>query len=186
MLENTQDKNIKQNNGSEPDGEIMVAVFNKTIYIKPFGFATQQNALGLPDFLKVMLQKGNQKVAFDLLECVEMDSTFLGGIASAALTPTLRKKKNVVILNASEHAKRQIQLIGLQDLTALKEEACTPPPDLQLSRIDFFHLPSSEKERLERIKELHEQLAGLNARNRQNFGAFVKMLDEELQQKKEE
>ncbi len=170
-----------QFNEPGPEGEILVAVFNDTIYVKPFGFATQENALGLPDFLSTMLRKGTRKITFDLQECAVMDSTFLGVIASAALDHVHGSKKNVLIINSDERARRQVRNLGLTGVVALKAEPCDPPPDLQLSRIDFFHLPKSEKERLERIKDMHEQLVHLNARNRQNFGAFIEMLDEELE-----
>lgn len=164
---------------SGANGEILVAVFDNTIYVKPFGFATQQNALGLPDFLNCMFRNGHKKVTVDLEKCSGMDSTFLGVIATAALSPS-SAKKNVVIINAGDEAKMQLQRIGLMDVIAFKEEPCPPPPDLQLSHIDFFHLPSSEKERVCRIKELHQQLIRLNEKNRKKFGSFIKMLDEEL------
>ena len=178
----SKNKNTTDNPEYNPasDGEVLVAVFNNTIYVKPFGFATQQNALGLPDFLNAMFREGAKKVTFDLKECKGMDSTFLGVIATAALSPAFRKKKNVLIINAEPNAKKQLQRIGLLDLVALKEEPCPPPPDLQLSRVDFFHLPQSERERIARIKDLHKQLIQLNERNRQNFGAFVSMLEDEL------
>ncbi len=180
-MANTQDNNRKPVNGSPSDGDVLVAVFDKTIFVKPFGFATQQNVLGLPDFLNTMFREGSKKVTFDLQECRGMDSTFLGVIATAALNPAFRTKKNVIIINAGPKAKKQLRRIGLLNVVAFKEEPCPPPPDLQLSRIDFFHLPGSEKERIKRIKELHEQLIRLNLRNRKNFSSFVKMLDEELE-----
>ncbi len=167
---------------SDSEGEILVAVFNETIYVKPFGFATQQNALGLPDFFHTMFQNGNIKVTFDLQECTAMDSTFLGVIATAALNSSHDARKNVVIINAGAQAKRQLQRIGLLQVVAFKEEPCQPPPDLQLSHIDFFHLPNSEKERVKRIKDLHEQLIQLNARNKGKFAGFIEMLNKELEQ----
>lgn len=159
---------------------ILVAVVAKTVYVKPFGYATQRTCLGLPDFLSAMLREGCTSVAFDLAQCGGMDSTFLGVIASAALSGMEPQGKRVVMLNAGEHARRDLRMIGLLGYLAFPGESCQPPRGLKLSRIDFVHLPSTERERLQTIRDLHEALIKLNEKNRRNFGPFVKMLGDEL------
>lgn len=166
----------------EEDGRILVAVFDKTIYIKPMGHATQENCLGLPDFIKAMFRQGCMSVTFDLEDCRAMDSTFLGVVASAAMSSAHGRGKGVLIVNANEQAKHEFEMIGLVPVVAFKEEHCEPPPDLELSQIDFVHLPNNERERIEKIKEVHEQLIELNERNRRNFQGFIDMLEEELQE----
>ena len=160
---------------------ILVAVLDRTVYVRPFGYATQKDCLGLPDFLKAMFREGCVNVAFDLGETVGMDSTFLGVIASAAMPGPRTGEKSVVVLNADEHARRELRTIGLVGVIALRDEPYEPPADVELSEVDFVHLPGTERERLIRIKELHEGLVKLNDKNKRNFGAFVKMLDEELE-----
>lgn len=164
----------------DAEGRILVAVVDKTIYVKPIGYATQDNSLGLPDFLRAMFRQGCTSVTFDLDECRAMDSTFLGVVASAAMSGPHGRGKSVLIINANAEAKRELKMIGLLPVVALREDKTEPPPDLELSRIDFVHLPNDERERIERIKELHEELIKLNEQNRQNFGNFIEMLDEEL------
>ncbi len=166
---------------SEED-RILVAVLGKTVYVKPFGDATQSNCLGLPDFLKAMFREGCTGVAFDLAECTRMDSTFLGVIASAAIPAPHEGGKAAVILNADDHARRDLRMIGLMAVVAVKEEPCEPPPGLELSPIDFVHLPATERERVRKIMDLHEQLTRLNEKNSKKFGPFVRMIGEELQQ----
>lgn len=60
-------------------------MIERTVYLKPFGFATQQNSLGIPDFVSAMFRAGCNSVSFDLACCRGMDSTFLGVIAYAAM-----------------------------------------------------------------------------------------------------
>jgi hypothetical protein len=166
------------------DGEILVAVVDKTIYVKPFGYATQQNALGLPDFISAMFREGCKSVTLDLAECEGMDSTFFGVIAAAAMSPNSGRGehgKGVLIINADAEAREQLGRIGLLPVVSIKEAPCDSPPDLQLSEIDFVHLPKTEEERLRKIKQLHEELVKLNERNRRNFGSFIEMLDKELE-----
>jgi hypothetical protein len=160
------------------DDHIEVAVIDRTVYLKPFGFGTQQNSLGIPDFLNAMFRAGCTNVAFDLAECKGADSTFLGVIATAATHR--RPGKTVVILNAGEQLLRQLRRIGLLPLVSVLEESAEPPADIQLRRIDFVHFPKTEYQKLQTVKRLHEQLVRLNEKNRRLFGSFVQMLEEEL------
>jgi anti-anti-sigma regulatory factor len=159
---------------------MLVAVVDRTIYVKPMGYATQENSLGLPEFLKAMGRQGCAHVAFDLSDCRVMDSTFLGVIASAAMSGGQGRGKSVLILNAAPQAKHELQMIGLMPVVVLKKKRVSLPPEVELSEIDFVHMPGDERERLLRIKELHQHLVKLNERNRKSFGSFVQMLEEEL------
>lgn len=167
------------------ESHIEVAVIDSTVYLKPFGFATQQNCLGIPDFLEAMFRVGCKRVAFDLGECKGMDSTFLGVIADAATAVPNRPGKTVVVLNCRENALRQLRRIGLLPLVCVHEET-VEPPQMQLSQIDFIHFPKTPQQRLQTIKRLHQQLTELNEKNKQLFGPFIAMLDEELQQRRQE
>ena len=162
------------------DGRILVAVVDKTIYVKPVGFATQRNSLGVPDFVRDMFQEGCTNVAFDLSECVAMDSTFLGVIAAAGMMGARGGDKAVVVVNANQEARRELRMIGLMAVVALKDVPCELPADLELAHMDFVSSPKDGLDRIRRIKDLHKQLVGLNERNRKTFGSFVEMLEEEL------
>ena len=161
---------------------IRVAVLGKNIYIRPSGYATQSVSLGVPDFLEAMFREGCTSVTFDLRDCRGMDSTFLGVIAAAAMSRAHGGQKAVVILNADERLVHELRMVGLLPLVAVRKRACEPPKDLQLSPIDFIHLPRDERERLLRIKHLHQELLKLNEANERRFAGFVDMLEEELQQ----
>ncbi|MFP4175771.1 MAG: STAS domain-containing protein [Candidatus Brocadiia bacterium] len=166
----------------QEDGRILVAVFDKTIYVKPMGHATQENCLGLPDFIKAMFREGCNNVTFDLENCNAMDSTFLGVVASAGMACSNQQGKGVLVVNADQSARQEFEMIGLTPVLAFRDEPCEPPPELELSHIDFCHLPNDERERIKTIKEMHEELIELNERNRQNFQGFIDILDEELQE----
>ncbi len=164
------------------EGQISVAVVGKSVYVRPTGLATQNNSLGLPDFLSTMFRQGCSSVTFDLKDCRGMDSTFLGVIASAAMSRMLPRTKTVVIINASENAERQLRMIGLLPVVAVKREPVKPPDGLELAEVDFVHFPASQRARTRKIKALHEKLIKLNERNRKQFSGFLEMLEAELQQ----
>jgi hypothetical protein len=162
------------------DNQIKVAVLDNSVYLKPFGYATQANSLGIPDFLDGMFRAGCRFVVFDLAECRGMDSTFLGVIADAATALPHTDDKTAIIINADEDRLTQLRRIGLKSLIKVREQPVPPPENVELTSIDFVHFPKTEMQRLSKIKELHEKLVNLNDKNRRTFGPFIKMLDEEM------
>jgi hypothetical protein len=159
---------------------IEVAVIERTVYLKPFGFATQGNSLGIPDFVSAMFRAGCNSVTFDLACCKGMDSTFLGVIAEAAVARARGHGRTVVVLNADELLARQLRRIGLLPLICLHKGKVDLPAGVELQQIDFLHFPKTEYQRLQKIKDLHERLAEMNEPNRLLFGPFIEMLEEEL------
>jgi hypothetical protein len=159
-----------------------IAIVGKTVYLRPVGMATQQNSLGIPDFLGAMFRIGCRHVVFDLGCCTGMDSTFLGVVADAATSLPQTPGKTVLVLNAGERSLGLLRRIGLLPLVALHEGTACPPEALEFRQIDFVHFPRTEAERLTRIKDLLKKLAELNERNRRTFGSFIAMLEEELAQ----
>ncbi|MCD6417131.1 MAG: hypothetical protein J7M08_10625 [Planctomycetes bacterium] len=156
-----------------------VAVLGKTVYLKSRGYATQRNSLGIPDFLAAMFRAGCRCVVFDLAECKGMDSTFMGVIADAALARPRQPGKSVVILNADQHATRQLARIGLVPMVCMKQEQVELPEGVELQEMSFVDFANSKRKRLERIRDLHSQLIRLNEGNRALFGPFLEMLAEE-------
>ena len=164
------------------EGRIDVAIIGETIYVKPTGYATQNNSLGLPDFFSAMFRQGCTSVTFDLKDCRGVDSTFLGVMAVAAMSNVRGGHKAVVVLNAGPRMTQQLRMVGLLPVVVLKEGPIQTPPDLQVKQVDLVHLPKTERERVEKIKGLHEELIKLNEKNRERFSSFVEMLELELRQ----
>jgi len=169
----------------EQEDHIGVAIIGETVYLKPVGFATQHNSLGIPDFLEAMFRMGSKQVAVDLAECKGMDSTFLGVLAAAASSLSRKSGKTVAVLNCDEAAARQFKRIGLTPMLCIRKGKVTPPP-VQLRRINFVHFPKTERGRLKEIRRLHQELIKLNPMNEQLFGPFVRMLGEELRKASEQ
>jgi len=168
------------------EDRIEVAIIDKTVYLKPFGCATQRNSLGIPDFLRAMFRTGCIYVAFDLAECKGMDSTFLGVIADAATYNPNRAGKTVVVFNACDALVQLLRRIGVLPLVSLAGANVEAPAPIYLRQIDFVHFPKTEYQKLQTVKRLHDQLAQLNERNRQLFGPFLAMLEDELQAQRDE
>lgn len=168
----------------DDESYIGVLIIKKCVYLKPFGYATQDNSLGIPTFLRAMFHCGCVRVAIDLENCRGMDSTFLGVMADAATNLPRHGDASLVILNASDKNKKELATVGLLPLVKIVEKPYHPPAGLDLQTVDFFHLPDSDTERIKEIKRLHEQLVNLNEKNKAQFGSFISMLEEELQETK--
>jgi hypothetical protein len=158
---------------------ITVAVLGETVYIKPHGYAMQDNSLGIPDFLSGVLRTKCDCVVFDLEECRGMDSTFLGAVACAASAHQRHPEKEVVVINANDECRLELRRTGLSRMVDMHEEQCHLPEGIELRRLEL--VPRSEKERLEIILHLHEELAGVNEQNKSIYGPFVEMLRKDLQ-----
>jgi hypothetical protein len=168
--------------GEAPENHIEVAILGKAVYLKPHGYATQRNSLGIPDFLGAMFRAGCQYAIFDLADCRGMDSTFLGVIADAATASARRGGKTVAVLNAGDRARRQLQRVGLMPMLCLREGELELPPGVELRRMDYVPFPKDRQSRLRKVRDLHQQLVRLNEGNRKLFGQFLEMLDQELKQ----
>ncbi len=168
------------------EDRIEVAIIDKTVYLKPFGCATQRNSLGVPDFLRAMFRAGCVYVAFDLAECKGMDSTFLGVIADATMCNPHKAGKTVVIFNASDALIQLLRRIGVLPMVSLAAANVEAPVPIHLRQIDFVHFPKTEYQKLQTVRRLHDQLVQLNEKNRQLFGPFLVMLEEELQSQRDE
>ena len=164
------------------ESSIGVTIVGKCLYLKPVGFATQDNCLGIPCFLKAMFRQGCTRVAFDLEECKGMDSTFLGIIADAATNLPRHQKTPVVIFNADEQNMKELRTVGLLSLVEVVEKPMEPPSEFEFEDVNFMHFPRTEEERIKEVMRLHETLCELNEHNRQKFGSFISMLETELQQ----
>ena len=163
-------------------GVLIVNKGAKSIYLRPVGYATQDNSLGIPDFLECMFRQGCVRVAVDLKDCLAMDSTFLGVIADAATNLPRRAGKPVLILNAAERDIKEFRTVGLLQLVNVVEHPIEIPEGVEFMKADFVHFPSTERERIERVKYLHEQLVKLNERNKKVYGSFISMLQDELKE----
>lgn len=166
----------------EDESYIGVLIIDKSVYLKPVGYATQDNSLGIPTFLRAMFRCGCVRVAVDLEDCQGMDSTFLGVMADAATNLPKHGETTLLILNASEKEKQELSTVGLLPLVNVVDKPFHPPAGLDLQKVDFFHLPDSDTERIKEIKRLHEQLVQLNEENKRQFGSFISMLEDELQE----
>lgn len=164
------------------EDKIEVAILGKTIYVRPSGYATQAISLGLPDFFDAMRRQGCTSVVFDFGQCCGMDSTFMGVIAGAAMSGTRPRGKSAAIVNADERIAQQLAFIGLLPVVAVVEEPVLLPADLRFSRAGAVPWPKTERDRIVRIKKLHEKLVQLNVKNKARFGAVIEMLDKELQE----
>jgi hypothetical protein len=166
--------------GNGPDGKIEVAMHETTLLVKVQGLAKQDNCLGLPDLVEAMIQEGCNAVVFEMSQCCGMDSTFMGVLAFSADALKDDGAKHVLLLNPADRLVKQLKRIGVLAMVQVGT-GTLDIPDLRLKPAEDIHFPETERERLKRIKEMHEELVKLNEENRCQFGEVIKAIEEALQ-----
>ena len=128
-------------------------------------------------FAERMVSAGYRAIIVDISLCRGMDSTFLGILFSISQVPGERAPADVVVVNPSPHAMKLLESVGLDKVIKIKTDP-TDIPDLLYEVLEECH---DSHQRLETIREAHENLLRLGRRNEEQFGPFLRALTKELQ-----
>jgi len=131
------------------------------------------------DFAEEMVRQGYDRFIVDLTDCRSMDSTFMGVLVGIAESPEVAKDAGVVVVNPSEHHMKLMEGLGLSKIITIRESP-TELPDVEMRRLASF--PRSSRERVLRIREVHEKLVALDGCNEPKFRMFLKLLNREITQ----
>jgi len=156
--------------------KILVAALEDVVLVRIVGYGDRDVAYSLNFFLEGLLRQSHKKILMDFKDCSWVDSTFMGvmvsnGIEAKSLGGWFR------VVQASEHARYQMELIGLHEVI----EICTGGdllPDLETKELEI-EKPEKLKQ-MEFIRDYHQILMNLNQKNVETFGVFVGHLSAEL------
>lgn len=153
----------------------LVDATSDPVVVRIEGRASFQNSSCLHDFIAEMLRRGKTRFVVDFMNCLSMDSTFLGVLAGAALE--LKKKTPPGSLVLARVGQRNLELIrnlGLHRLLAIDPGTLTGSLgncDKALSCPDRTEL---ENARL--VLEAHENLVSAEEGNRAKFQDVLSFL----------
>ena len=160
------------------EGHFEVALCGDKIYVRAVGLASMNNTPALQTFVDEMLEKGATHVIVDLEGCSGMDSTFMGAVAGMAFPLGKGPAPRVTVINASPNNMRLLEGLGLGEVVELCHE-WVASPCVQTERVSG---EAPAEERLELIRDAHQKLIELDPRNREKFGPFLRLLEEEIRQ----
>ena len=161
-----------------------VAAWDSNILIQVEGYATLNNSIFFKEFVEQMLQKGFRDFIVDLSLCQGMDSTFMGVLVGIKFffqdTDQSDCYPRVTLINLTNYHQNLLDTLGISAVLEIKK---TP---IQLPNIPMTTLQETRpdtKVRLKIIREAHQYLVSLNEKNKKIFTEFLRMLDQELQEK---
>ncbi len=160
---------------------IHYAITGAQLYLGFEGSATHRVSLAsehlVADFIALNLPR--ETVVVDLGACRYLDSTFAGWMIR--LHQRLKHADGRLILSrCPETCWANLQVMGLTSLFEF-EDTPTPP---QTRRISCCDPEETDAEAIEFMLHAHENLAGVNDRNRQVFTPITDTLREELDKRR--
>lgn len=159
----------------------LVDAYSDPVIVKISGRASFVTSGSLRDFFNHMIKAGKRRFVLDFVDCISMDSTFLGVIAGAALT--LRRSDtpgSMVLCRLSARNLELVKDLGLDRLMTI-DSGEVAPADIG-SSAEKLETSSGEAE-LENAKlvlEAHENLIAVDEGNREKFQDVVTFLKNQV------
>ena len=146
------------------------------------GRGSFQNSSGLKEFVKQMIQRGFREFVVDLKDCEQMDSTFMGTLAGAALRLREIGQGELRVTNVNERNADLLSSLGLDQLFSVQvldaaQDDDEAPDDALLREVRPQAAEDAEKQT---VLEAHEALAEADAANAVKFKDVLEFLRSEL------
>lgn len=125
---------------------------------------------------------GNKKTKFivDMEDCITMDSTFMGVLASIGLKQLKATAEKLVVVNANSQNVRLLDTLGLSQFITVRK---TPQDAPKVSDEEFQCLIREDISRTDRIIhmiEAHKNLCEADPTNNLRFESVLKYLHDSL------
>lgn len=135
-----------------------------------------RESTALREFTREIIRRGLTDLFVDLEQCPNMDSTFMGTLAAAALWMRELARGGVVhVVNASERNAESLQTLGLDLLFDMGGTA----PESRGTGVELTGEVNRE-ERARTVLEAHEALIEAEPKNRGRFKDVIEFLKENL------
>jgi len=149
------------------------------VIIRVCGRGTHQQSPGLRQVFE--MTRGDTpapRYVLDVDQCVTMDSTFMGTLASMAIHQRQRDGSSLVVLNVNEHVRNLLQTLGLNYVLELRAgNNAVDQADFKPSR----PAPITRLEQILMMLEAHERLVDVDSRNEVKFEGVLRSLRESLE-----
>lgn len=170
--------------GRPPEDRVLVALQPPCAFVRITGRASFKVGTALKQFGQSALDAGAQTMAFDMADCVGMDSTFMGVLAGMALR--LRKAGGVMVLyDLSARTRGLVATLGLDQIVEAYEVGQLPDSIRELAerslKLKALTAGAESKQSTARtMLEAHETLVQVDAANQPRFKDVLAFLREDL------
>jgi len=177
--------------GEKESDQLWVALAADVAYIRLRDRGSFKISKAMKQFGATAVDRGVNSIVVDLMECVGMDSTFMGVLAGLAFR--LRKKNGgaVYLVNLTPRTRGLLATLGLDQLVEPCMVGATPERFVHMLNQKHQMDPlqneeASRKETAAMMLEAHEQLVELSAENLPRFKDVLTFLREDLKKAEQE
>lgn len=174
--------------GNEINDSISFAALpDDIVVIRVAGRGTFHNSMEMRRLADVMIERPeHDKTHFivDLEECITMDSTFMGVLASIGLKQLKTTNVKLIVANANSQNVRLLTTLGLSQFITVREIAGEM---LNVSDDDFSCMireNASRSARIIHMIEAHKYLCEADPTNNMRFESVLKYLQDSLNEEK--
>ena len=151
------------------------------VLVRIEGRACFQNSACLRDFFAEMRRQGKCRFVLDFQHCQNMDSTFLGVLAGAALElRKLHPPGSMVLARVGPHNLELFRNLGLHRLLMIDAGDCQLGPDHGATPLSCAGRTELEQARV--ALEAHENLVAVDETNRGKFQDVLSFLKNRVEQ----
>jgi anti-anti-sigma factor len=165
-----------------PDSINFATLGKGVVVIKVVGRGNFQNSVELKRLAENMANRtGDFQTRFimDMHECISMDSTFMGVLASMALRQLKDSGNRLTVIRANPQNVRLLETLGLAHFMTIRTSESSPA----LTECEFRCADSEDVGKVDRIVhmiEAHENLCSADSENNLRFESVLKYLKESL------
>jgi anti-anti-sigma regulatory factor len=139
------------------------------------------NSGNLKEFAREMLDRGYREFVVDLADCVMMDSTFMGTMASVALRLKEIGQGHLHIVHCKNRSQELLSGLGLDQIFDIHDNGARAPEYEALEQAPVGRSPEAKKkEQAETMLEAHEALCEAASENLFRFKDVLDFLRQDL------
>jgi anti-sigma B factor antagonist len=169
-----------------PSGKMFVSVGEKCACVKITGRATFASSIDLKTLFSELLQRGCTYFALDLTECVLMDSTFLGVLASFGLRMNGPQpdqvERTLELYNPNERIAEVLENLGVLHLFKITQGKVMLPEKTEPH--DHPQASPTREEVTRTCLDAHQTLMQVHPDNVSRFKEVAQFLAEDLKKLK--
>src|SRR5438046_5317225 len=109
------------------DSSIQVGVRGATVWVRVEGKGSFLNSGNLKEFAREMLDRGYREFVVDLADCIMMDSTFMGTMASVALRLKEIGQGHLRIVHCKNRSQELLSGLGLDQIFDIHDNGALAP-----------------------------------------------------------
>ncbi|HLB32626.1 MAG TPA: STAS domain-containing protein [Chthoniobacterales bacterium] len=105
---------------SERLPSVSVATFDHNVWIRIVGRGSFKSSIDLKEWIQPIIEQRSYNYIIDLVDCEQMDSTFMGTLAGIAQRLRAKKQGVLKVINANEVNRELMESLGLDQLFSIQ------------------------------------------------------------------